>query len=200
MSEAETKNLTLCFQNLVQGTTEEKLKEAVSKIAEPKSVRIPQGKRKEKRSFAFVEFSTEEDMKKVMEQMDKSDLDGNQIIVEIARSKPHTSNRDDKRRRERGGERRHERRRRDSPPRRRYDYSDDYSDDYYDRRHDRRRRRSPPRRRHSSYNYSDDDYDDRRYERRRGYSPERRRRRDRSPSPEPRRDKKERSRNSDNSE
>ena len=107
----DSSNSTLCFRNLNYDTTEESLRKEVAKIAEPVSVRIPSGRRKDKRGFGFVEFKTPEDAKKVLETMDKSDFEGRSLNVEFARSKPHPSR---SRRHEYDDDRRSRRRRRRS--------------------------------------------------------------------------------------
>ena len=225
MAEEEERNekpkvFTLSIRNLSFTMDEDKLKDIISEYAKPKDIRIPNGrKRGEKKGFGFVEMETEEDMNKVIECLNGKELDGKNLIVEVARSKPRPKGSkkrrrgdgryrdDDRRRGDRRGRRfdddsrspsprRYRRDRSPSPPRRlrrrsRRDY-DDYYDDYDDYYEDRRRSRSRYRRRYDYY--SDDDYYDRR--RRRDSPPPRRSsKRDRSPpsySPSPVPDRKDR--------
>lgn len=177
---------TLCIRNLAFETTEDKLREAISKYAKPGKIRIPEGRRKDrKKGFGFVEMETKEDMDLVIENMNGKELDGRPLNVEVAKSRPHGKGDDDRkprrerrrsdrrdRRRDRDDDRSPRRYRRDdSPRRRRRSYYDDDYDDYDDYYDSRRRSRHHSRRRYDDY-YSDDDY----------YN-SRRRRRERSPSP-----------------
>lgn len=165
-------NFTLYIRNISYETNEDKIREKISPIAEVLDVRIKGKTKSFRKGYAFVEVKSEEDGKKVIDELNNTELDGQTITIEVSKTKPHQSrprrdsDRRDSRRRDRRDDRRSRGRRDRSPPRRRY--NDYYSDDDY---YDRRRSRRSYRRDHYDYSDSDD------YSRRRRDSPPRKDRR-----------------------
>jgi RNA recognition motif-containing protein len=76
----------LYIGNLSYTTTEDALKELFSQVGEVKSVVIIVNKMSGKsKGFGFVEMASQEEAQKAIEALNGQELDGRNIIVDIAR-------------------------------------------------------------------------------------------------------------------
>jgi RNA recognition motif-containing protein len=152
MTEARSEKQTIHVGNLSLSTGEDKLREyfgQFGEILEFRPARTPTG---QSRGFAFIDYASSEIADRAVSEGNNHEIDGNHLLVQIARRKfGETSLRRD-------APRYDDRRRRD-------DYYDERPryDDYYGRRYDDPPRRyrdpSPPYRRSR---YDRDDYGSRR--------------------------------------
>ena len=78
----------LFIGSLAWATKEDSLREAFEKFGEVESVAVITDRETGRsKGFGFVEFANEDDGKKAIEEMNNSELDGRNIIVNEARPK-----------------------------------------------------------------------------------------------------------------
>lgn len=158
--------------NISFDTTEDSLKAKFSEFGNVLSVRIPKKESGRSKGFGFIEYATEDEAKKSIDEMNRKDFEGRTISVDFSKGRSDRPPREERR----GGRRDDYGRRGDRRDDRRYSRSRDYDDDRYYGRRSRRSRdydddRDYERRRDRDYD------DDRDYNRRRerDYDDDRRR-------------------------
>ncbi|MEN6577640.1 MAG: RNA-binding protein [Phycisphaerales bacterium] len=81
--------MNIYIGNLTPDTTEDEVKEAFAPFGDVASVKIIRdGATGESRGFGFVEMPNEEQAKAAITGMNEKELKGNQLHVELGRSKP----------------------------------------------------------------------------------------------------------------
>jgi len=81
--------MNIYIGNLTPDTTEDEVKEAFAAFGDVASVKIIRdGATGESRGFGFVEMPNEEQAKAAITGMNEKELKGNQLHVELGRSKP----------------------------------------------------------------------------------------------------------------
>jgi len=81
--------MNIYIGNLAPDTTEDEVKEAFAAFGDVASVKIIRdGATGESRGFGFVEMPNEEQAKAAITGMNEKELKGNQLHVELGRSKP----------------------------------------------------------------------------------------------------------------
>jgi RNA recognition motif-containing protein len=81
--------MNIYIGNLTPDTTEDEVREAFAPFGDVASVKIIRdGATGESRGFGFVEMPNEEQAKTAINEMNEKELKGNQLHVELGRSKP----------------------------------------------------------------------------------------------------------------